>query len=133
MKKAGIVTAAAAMLATSAMAGTVTITFDGRCDSIIVYHSEESVFYGGTYNACNTTTLVSGWGGLKAETRGIGENVALHFYDASVEVPIPYVFDIQLPLKTGHRWVLYESPDGVVVNELASGTYTVASAGQTTH
>lgn len=126
MKKSAIVIAAAAMLATNAMAGTVTITFDGRCDSITVSHAPKSDFYGGTYKECNTIPLQSGWGGFKETTHGIGRNTALHFYDASVRTPIPYLFDIRLPLKTGNRWALYNSPDGVAFNELASGTYTVA-------
>ena len=115
---------AAILLSTNAVAA-AEITFDGRCDSMSVTHYKN--FYGGSYTACHSKPLQNGWGGWKGWSHGIGENVALHFYDVSGQAPIPYVFDIQLPLATGNRWVLYKSPDGIVVKKVASGTYTVTS------
>jgi len=125
----------AAMLAASsgnAIAAQRYISFDGFCDflsgakadaamSVAVHNLTTDC--GDTHNAVDV--------GVEATIPGMGKFLVFGDNDRDAEngtyTGITEYIAIQLPLKTGNSWLLYQTTDGATISYSNSGTYTVTN------
>jgi hypothetical protein len=127
--------AAAAILAASsgnAMAGQKYISFDGYCDFLsgVKANTTMSVAVHNLTTVCgdsNNAVEV----GVEATIPGVGKYLV--FADNDLDAVggtysgTSLYYAVQLPLKTGNSFFLYETSDGATISYSNSGTYTVTN------
>jgi len=115
--------AAAALLAMGGTAAAKTktsvISLDGHCD-VITLNVDKSLVTGAGDPNCATEYGA----GMIGKVKGFGKSIV-----AGVQTPnapgAQFVLQISYPLVTGGGWNLYITTDGVSIQQIESGTYTV--------
>lgn len=134
MKKFIGLAAAALLVASSgdALAAKKYISFDGYCDFLsgVVTSTTASVAVHNLTTVCGDTNN-SVDVGVEATIAGQGKFLVFGDNDRDAEggtyTGISEYIAIQLPLKTGNSFFLYETTDGATISLSNSGTYTVTN------
>ncbi len=98
---------------------TEVISFDGHCD-VITLHIGKGLVAGADDPDCSAQF----GGGLIGKVRGFGNAIVAGVQSPSVP-GVQFVLQIAYPLVTGGTWNLYTTADGVTINKVESGTYSV--------
>ena len=127
--------AAVAMLAASsgsALAAPKYISFDGYCDYLSGLKENVSMSV-----AVHNLTTVCGDSnnsvdvGVEANIPGLGKYLVFGDNDRDAAggtyTGISEYIAIQLPIKTGNAWLLYQTTDGATISYSNSGTYTATN------
>ncbi|HEY1614349.1 MAG TPA: hypothetical protein VGF97_11715 [Rhizomicrobium sp.] len=104
------------------------ITLNGHCDEITLIVNKTLVA------GSDDASCEAGFGGgLIGNVKKFGNAIVAGVQFTS-EPGNQLVFQISYPLATGGNWILYDTTDGVTLNQLESGTYTVQKeAGHAAH
>ena len=114
---------------TGAMAATDYVTFDGYCNffSGIVLDGDTSVAVDNLTTTCGYSTNGVGVG-TEGKIKGLSGDwliLSTTEQDVTNSANTAEYYAIQLPLKTGNSWFIYETTDGATISDSNSGTYTI--------
>jgi len=118
------------------MAKTVTVSFDGLCDTITITPNKALVLYATLHQAGCTAARphrpssnpIPGVGIVVKRNPGSSNARDLAITESvpdDLGAPVAYLYKLDYPLATGGAWAVYFTSDGKVVSKGASGTYTL--------
>jgi hypothetical protein len=119
--KASFALAAAALVAFAAPAAakTAVISLNGHCD-VITLQINKTLVAGADNPDCATEYGA----GMTVKVKNSGGAIVAGIQNANAP-GVQFLIQIAYPLVTGGAWTLYDTPDGVTVKKVSSGTYTV--------
>lgn len=131
MRTLGLIGLAALFASTASVvnAKPVTISFDGLCDTMTLTPDKALRLYGsyhlaGCPGAKPSSNPIPGIG-IIVKSNGPKRMEIGETQPDGTGTPVGYMYELQFPLVTGGTWTLYGTSDGVVIDTVSSGTYTV--------
>jgi hypothetical protein len=113
---------------------TVTIQFDGLCDTMALTKDKTLMLYATTHViGCSakhapSSNPIPGVGIVVKRNGGSCGCVRLAVTDTvpdNLGQPIAYMTQLEYPLVTGGTWATYATSDGATITQVGAGTYTV--------
>lgn len=123
MRKTLFLGALALLASTSIASAATTITLDGYCNAYAFrYHT-------GQFTMKDTGCSTAIGGGFLASVHGEGKTAVMALTDPASD-GVQFVFKFSYPFVSGGTWNLYSTTDGIHLNTLLSGNYSIPNAGE---
>jgi len=113
---------------------TVSIQFDGLCDTMTLTKDKALVLYASSHvigcvaKHVPSSNPIPGVGIVVKRNPGTSADRDIAVNDTvpdNLGAPVAYITKLEYPLVTGGAWTAYATSDGATITQVGAGTYTV--------